>query len=299
MSWRKKTLEFVGGNIVSDIPKPDNERRSSTIIQTFKKAISGGKSTKSISSTTSIDNFAFAQHQQQQQPKISKSKSQTSQLSSVLVHEQSRLVPSKSFGRGHHRGVAGKSDSGRGSVGTGSTGRGSSPTTTSPISSPDVTNRGHHSGAHHPGAALSESDDSSLNSMDMMTDPDMSRRFQMHQNNLYKRTSVPNINTSVTMINGVVAASGITFDPDCRNVISGPVTTIPVDGGPPMGQLERLTEEISRLKVDKLELLRQNVSAQREVKRLREREVQLQADLTTASREIHRLRVNLKEAKIE
>merc|ERR1712130_934175 len=62
------------------------------------------------------------------------------------------------------------------------------------------------------------------------------------------------------------------------------------------GQLSKLQDEISKLKVDKLELLRQNVAAQREVKRLRERELQLQSDLTTASREINRLRVNIKQA---
>ena len=47
---------------------------------------------------------------------------------------------------------------------------------------------------------------------------------------------------------------------------------------------------MARLKVDKLELLRQNVAAQREVKRLREREHQLSGDLSLASREITRLR---------
>ena len=51
---------------------------------------------------------------------------------------------------------------------------------------------------------------------------------------------------------------------------------------------------MARLKVDKLELLRQNVAAQREVKHLRERELQLQCDLSTASREISKLRAGLK-----
>ena len=47
---------------------------------------------------------------------------------------------------------------------------------------------------------------------------------------------------------------------------------------------------MAKLKVDKLELLRQNVAAQRELKRLRERELQLSGDLSLASREINRLR---------
>ena len=106
-----------------------------------------------------------------------------------------------------------------------------------------------------------------------------------------KRTSVPNLGSS----SGFSLAPGIQYDPDCQNVISGSVTTVTLEGGPPANQVDRYVEEISRLKVDKLELLRQNVASQREVKRLREREAQLQTDLTTASREIHRLRVSLKE----
>ena len=49
-------------------------------------------------------------------------------------------------------------------------------------------------------------------------------------------------------------------------------------------------QEVARLKGDKLELLRQNVAAQREVKRLRERELQLSSDLGLATREVQRLR---------
>ena len=51
-----------------------------------------------------------------------------------------------------------------------------------------------------------------------------------------------------------------------------------------------LQAEVARLKADKLELLRQNVAAQREVKQLRERETQLGGDLSTARREINKLR---------
>jgi predicted nucleic acid-binding Zn-ribbon protein len=52
---------------------------------------------------------------------------------------------------------------------------------------------------------------------------------------------------------------------------------------------------VTKLKGEKLELLRQNVSYQRELKRLRDREAQLQSDLTTASREIVRLRMREKD----
>merc|ERR1712177_203498 len=79
-------------------------------------------------------------------------------------------------------------------------------------------------------------------------------------------------------------------------ILSSVIYIITLEGNVVAGQLSKLQDEISKLKVDKLELLRQNVAAQREVKRLRERELQLQSDLTTASREINRLRVNIKQA---
>ncbi|XP_032665226.1 rap1 GTPase-activating protein 1-like isoform X3 [Odontomachus brunneus] len=58
---------------------------------------------------------------------------------------------------------------------------------------------------------------------------------------------------------------------------------------------EALRTEITKLKCDKLELLRQNVSCQRDLKHHRERELELQSQLTEASREIRRLRKMLKE----
>ena len=66
-----------------------------------------------------------------------------------------------------------------------------------------------------------------------------------------------------------------------------------------MGQLDKLQGEITKLKAEKLELLRQNVSAQREVRHLREREIQLQCDLSTASREINKLRSGLKQRLVK
>jgi hypothetical protein len=60
---------------------------------------------------------------------------------------------------------------------------------------------------------------------------------------------------------------GVSLDPACQEVVSGPVTMVTLEGNAVAGQLTRLQDEISKLKVDKLELLRQNVAAQREVKR--------------------------------
>uniref|UniRef100_A0A1B6LDX8 Rap-GAP domain-containing protein n=1 Tax=Graphocephala atropunctata TaxID=36148 RepID=A0A1B6LDX8_9HEMI len=58
---------------------------------------------------------------------------------------------------------------------------------------------------------------------------------------------------------------------------------------------DSLRQEVTRLKCDKLDLLRQNVACQREIKRLREKELALQSDLANASKEILRLRELLKE----
>ncbi|XP_023032584.1 rap1 GTPase-activating protein 1 isoform X1 [Drosophila willistoni] len=60
-------------------------------------------------------------------------------------------------------------------------------------------------------------------------------------------------------------------------------------------KIENLRQEVTRLKCDKLDLLRQNVTCQRDIKRLRERELSLQGDLAAAGREILRLRDLLKE----
>jgi len=89
------------------------------------------------------------------------------------------------------------------------------------------------------------------------------------------------------------------LDPQCQEVVSGHVTMVTVEGGAVAGQLDKLQGEITKLKAEKLELLRQNVSAQREVRHLREREIQLQCDLSTASREINKLRSGLKQRLVK
>eukprot|EP00095_Tigriopus_kingsejongensis_P011541 maker-scaffold33_size549341-snap-gene-3.3 protein:Tk11541 transcript:maker-scaffold33_size549341-snap-gene-3.3-mRNA-1 annotation:"hypothetical protein TcasGA2_TC006305" len=291
-----KTQEFIGLEQV-EVVKPDGDRRPSRIFDTVKKAFgSRGGKIPGIVHANSMDGGSI-------QPKMSKSKSSMSNLSQqsststlqsttstnlTSMNEPPKLLPSKTFNTSSgQRSFGGKSDSGRGSVGTGSTGRGSSPTTGSPISSPDMPNRVSSSNG---GPTLSESDDSSLNSMEMDQGEHCLHHHGSQTSRPLKRVSVPNIGPS----SYTLTSQGIQFDPGCQNIISGPVTTVTLDGGPPLSQIDRFQEEISRLKVDKLELLRQNVSTQREVKRLRERESQLQSDLTVASREIQRLRLNLK-----
>ncbi|XP_031334859.1 rap1 GTPase-activating protein 1 [Photinus pyralis] len=58
---------------------------------------------------------------------------------------------------------------------------------------------------------------------------------------------------------------------------------------------DSLIQEVTRLKCDKLDLLKQNVNCQRDIKRLREKEINLQGDLAIATKEILRLRELLKD----
>ncbi len=53
--------------------------------------------------------------------------------------------------------------------------------------------------------------------------------------------------------------------------------------------MSRLHQDISRLRVDKLELLRQTLSAQHEVRQLKSRETQLETELALAAAEIRKL----------
>ena len=61
---------------------------------------------------------------------------------------------------------------------------------------------------------------------------------------------------------GGVTRPVLMIDPRCQEIVSGHVTMVTVEGGAVAGQIERLQAEVTRLKVEKLELLRQNVSAQ-------------------------------------
>jgi len=266
-----KTQDFLGNPQTEVQSNSKTETQSGGIFKNVKKALASR-----TKSQAPIDGFSGAKN-------IPKSKSSSSGLShpeeegSSNTGSQGRrsLVAPRRVGTG-------KSDSGRGSVGTGSTGRcsvtsstgrGSSPV--SSTSSPDLTNR--------LTSQQSESDTSSLNSMECGPEQTQVRLSPK------KRASLPAFNQPNM-------AHHMSLDPSCQEVVSGSVTMVTLEGNVVAGQLSKLQDEISKLKVDKLELLRQNVAAQREVKRLRERELQLQSDLTTASREINRLRVNIKQA---
>lgn len=59
--------------------------------------------------------------------------------------------------------------------------------------------------------------------------------------------------------------------------------------------IESLRDQVIRLKCDKLDLLRQNVTCQHDLKQLRERELELSSDLASASKELYRLRHMMNE----
>ncbi|XP_063244415.1 rap1 GTPase-activating protein 1 isoform X9 [Bacillus rossius redtenbacheri] len=124
----------------------------------------------------------------------------------------------------------------------------------SPVSSPDMQSR------RTARATPSESDDSSLNSVDL--DP------------------------------AVYADSDTGLESMSSAETPRKACSLCLDGHQ---QVDQLRQEVTRLKCDKLDLLRQNVSFQRDIKRLREKELQLQSDLAAASKEILRLRELLKE----
>ncbi|CAH1136003.1 unnamed protein product [Ceutorhynchus assimilis] len=150
------------------------------------------------------------------------------------------------------------------SGGSGSTGSGRSST----ASSPDLT-------AHAPSSArpaLSEaSDDSSLTSEDLE-----------HLAGGY-----------VDSDTGLESMSSAETAAKACNCQERPGSSTP--GGQNGSQQEVLSQEVTRLKCDKLDLLRQNVNCQRDIKRLREKELVLQGELTQAHKEIMRLRELLKD----
>ncbi|XP_012161593.1 rap1 GTPase-activating protein 1 isoform X3 [Ceratitis capitata] len=134
-------------------------------------------------------------------------------------------------------------------------------------------------------ATMSEtSDDSSLNSVDL--DPMMG---QIDGGAVYidSDTGLESMSSAEAM-SSTKAACALCLDGSQSLMGSSPSNETIV-------MVESLRQEVTRLKCDKLDLLRQNVTCQRDIKRLRERELSLQGDLAAAGKEILRLRDLLKE----
>ncbi|XP_061719350.1 rap1 GTPase-activating protein 1 isoform X3 [Cydia pomonella] len=137
----------------------------------------------------------------------------------------------------------------------------------SDASSPDVTSR-----AAGPRPPLHDhSDDSSLNSVDL--DP---------------------LDDKDWLSCGKSATGGVYVDSDTglESMSSAEAGANPRGEPPaaPRADAELLRQEVCKLKNDKLDLLKQNISWQNEIKCLREKEMTLQAKLDAAARELRRLR---------
>ncbi|XP_034257132.1 rap1 GTPase-activating protein 1 isoform X3 [Thrips palmi] len=165
----------------------------------------------------------------------------------------------------------------------------------SPVSSPDM--YAHRSQR----VTLSESDSSSLNSMDLdvavYVDSDTGLESMSSAETPHKsgpngtphchacscnNTSGSTNSSGTGSTDGIVPSNGVSIQTGTGCCGDKPNT-------------DSLRQEVTRLKCDKLDLLRQNVTCQRDIKRLREKELQLQSDLAAASKEILRLREMLKD----
>lgn len=165
----------------------------------------------------------------------------------------------------------------------------------SPVSSPDM--YAHRSQR----VALSESDSSSLNSMDLdaavYVDSDTGLESMSSAETPHK--SGPNgtphchvCSCNNTSSSTTSSGTGSTDGTSTTNGVNIQTSSACCGDKP---NSDSLRQEVTRLKCDKLDLLRQNVTCQRDIKRLREKELQLQSDLAAASKEILRLREMLKD----
>uniref|UniRef100_T1JHZ5 Rap-GAP domain-containing protein n=1 Tax=Strigamia maritima TaxID=126957 RepID=T1JHZ5_STRMM len=152
----------------------------------------------------------------------------------------------------------------------------SSPAT--PVSSPDTPP---HRGTSDtfPRLAMSESDSSSVNSIEL--------EHVAYVHNDDSDTGMESMSSAETP-NKRVSLS-------CSFCLDEGGCTFAMETDALVKQIESLKLEVNKLKCDKLDLLRQNVSCQRDVKKLKEREIRLQTDLSMSNKEVTRLKNLLKE----
>ncbi|XP_063605655.1 rap1 GTPase-activating protein 1-like isoform X3 [Penaeus indicus] len=154
----------------------------------------------------------------------------------------------------------------------GSKGSGGSSGARTPTSSPDTT--------PNTQMALSESDDSSINSIDI--------DGHSHPLNEDSDTGLESMSSAETPHKLSLHC------PLCGGNEDG-VCALHADPETILRQVDTLKHEINKLKCDKLDLLRQNVTCQREIKKLKEKELKLGGELSNASKEIIRLQNLLKD----
>ncbi|XP_068617609.1 rap1 GTPase-activating protein 2 isoform X2 [Battus philenor] len=133
-------------------------------------------------------------------------------------------------------------------------------------SSPDVTSRAAPPRAHH-----DHSDDSSLNSVDL--DPLDDKDWLSCGKGAIGTPVYVDSDTGLESMSSAEAGAA-------RGEVAAATR----------GDVELLRQEVCRLKNDKLDLLKQNITWQNEIKCLREREIKLQGELLNLSKEMRKLR---------
>nr|CAD7444326.1 unnamed protein product [Timema bartmani] len=224
---RDKSREFLGGSdspSAPDTPKSDGGGAGSRFIDTVRKALTARVRSQSVDNNLINAGTQGCKKSAAPQPPPS--------IPETATPSSGRSLSKSSGG-----------------------GKKSAPS--SPVSSPDI--QSHRTTR----ATMSESDDSSLNSVDLD------------------------------------AAVYVDSDTGLESMSSAETTnkacSVCLDGEAGGRQVDQLRQEVTRLKCDKLDLLRQNVTCQQDIKRLREKELQLKSDLASASKEILRLRELMKE----
>uniref|UniRef100_A0A646QE85 Rap1 GTPase-activating protein 1 n=1 Tax=Hemiscolopendra marginata TaxID=943146 RepID=A0A646QE85_9MYRI len=279
---RQKTQGFcggAGGSLSPDINKAE-ATGSSRFLETVRKAL-----TSRVRSQSMESNLSHAQ------PKRSLSSNNGSSTGSPMVEMTStgnrgssnkilnkRLSQSKI-----EKEILSKKDSGKTSDSTSTTSithssyrTCSSPST--PVSSPDTPPHRPPSDCL-PQLAMSESDSSSVNSIEL--------EHVTYAHNDDSDTGMESMSSAETP-NKRVSLS-------CSFCMEEGGCSFSVDSDAYLKQLENLKQEVNKLKCDKLELLKNNVTCQRDIKKLKEREIRLQTDLANSNKEINRLRTLLKE----
>ncbi|CAL4154568.1 unnamed protein product [Meganyctiphanes norvegica] len=129
--------------------------------------------------------------------------------------------------------------------------------------------------------SMSDSDNSSLNSMDLES-PQCS--FNDDSDTGLESMSSLELNNNKNK-------------PSCLSCKNSETDSCALHADPEVvfRQLSSLKHEVNKLKCDKLDLLRQNVTCQRELKRLKEKEIKMTGDLSLSHLEVSRLLMLLKE----
>ncbi|XP_059220173.1 rap1 GTPase-activating protein 1 isoform X2 [Stomoxys calcitrans] len=301
---KEKTREFLGADLsgtvavspIPETPKADTTTAGSRFIDTVKKALISRVRSQSVDTSNIANGEKFCVSTKMNTSATSThSKKDTSLTETPNLNTCSRTTSSKSSSK-------------------------SKSSNESTSSSPDITSRGPLQNGN--GSASANNNNGHCAGKDM-------------QNGNNSATNVPNSNAGVGAAAGGAATMSETSDDSSLNSVDLDPMMAHLDGGAAyidsdtglesmssaeantkacslcldgsqtiMGSspsnetivvIENLRQEVTRLKCDKLDLLRQNVTCQRDIKRYRERELSLQGDLAAAGKEILRLRDLLKE----